>query len=115
MMKEINFNPADFEPVRKIALTFPDSTDSVSHYDTPSIKIKKNLLARLNESGEFFVIRTDFESREHFLEQYPEICFITPHFIPYPYIAMWKDKCNMKVLKEVLETGYKAITEKKKK
>jgi hypothetical protein len=115
IMKEINFNPADFEPVRKIALTFPDSTDSVSHYDTPSIKIKKNLLARLNENGEFFVIRTDFESREHFLEQYPETFFITPHHQPYPYVCMWVNNFSMKVLKEVLETGYKAITAKKKK
>lgn len=114
-MKEINFNPADFEPVRKIALTFPNATDSVSHYDTPSVKIKKNLLARLNESGDFFVIRTDFESREQLLEQYPETFFITPHYVPYPYIAMWKNNYTQKLLKEVLETGYKAITAKKKK
>lgn len=53
-MKNINFNPADFEPVRHIALQFPNAADSVSHYDTPSVKIKKNLLCRIHENGEWF-------------------------------------------------------------
>lgn len=70
-MKAINFNPTDFEPLRQIALQFPDSSDSLSHYDTPSIKIKKNLLCRLHENDE--------------------------------------------LLREVLETGYEAIIEHKKK
>ncbi|WP_316815281.1 hypothetical protein [Pedobacter nyackensis] len=112
-MKEINFNPVDFEPVRQIALQFPDSSDSLSHYDTPSVKIRKNLLARLHENGEFFAIRTDFESRNNFLEQYPEMCFITPHYIDYPYICMYVKGYSLEVLRMVLETGYQAITKKK--
>ena len=114
-MKEINFNRADFEPVRKIALQFADATDSLSHYDTPSIKIKKHLLCRLHENGEWLAVRTDFESREKFLENYPESCFITPHYKDYPYICMYINSYSMQLLKEVLETGFKAITGKKKK
>jgi len=114
-MKEINFNPADFEPLRQIALQFPDASDSLSHYDTPSVKIKKNLLARLHENGGFIAIRTDFESRDYFLEHYPEVFFITPHYNDYPYICMYVRGYSLEVLKEVLETGYKAITTKKDK
>ncbi|ETZ21753.1 hypothetical protein [Pedobacter sp. V48] len=114
-MKAINFNPVDFEPVRQIALQFPDASDSLSHYDTPSIKIKKNLLCRLHENGEWLAVRTDFESRERFLEEYPESCFITPHYKDYPYICLYINSYSRELLKEVLETGFKAITAKKKK
>jgi hypothetical protein len=112
-MKQINFNPADFEPVRAIALQFPDASDSLSHYDTPSIKIKKNLLCRLHESGEFLAVRTNFESRLRFLESYPETFFITPHYTDYPYVCLYINSYSMDLLKEVLETGYKAIIMKK--
>lgn len=114
-MKVINFNPADFEPVRQIALQFSDASDSLSHYDTPSVKIKKNLLSRLHENGEFIAIRTDFKSRDYFLEHYPEMFFITQHYNDYPYICMYVHGYSLEVLKAVLETGYKAITKKKDK
>jgi hypothetical protein len=112
-MKQINFNPADFEPVRKIALQFTDASDSLSHYDTPSINIKKNLLCRLHEGGEWLAIRTDFESRELFLEKYPESCFINAHFKNYPYIGVYVNSYSRELLEAILESGYRAITAKK--
>ena len=112
-MKQINFNPADFEPIRAIALQFPDASDSLSHYDTPSIKIKKNLLCRLHEGGEWLAIRTDFESRELFLEKYPESCFINAHFKNYPYIGVYVNSYSRELLEAILESGYRAITAKK--
>lgn len=114
-MKTTNFNPADFELARTLALQFPDASDSLSHYDTPSIKIKKNLLCRLHENGEWIALRTDFESREMFLEQYPESCFITAHYKDYPYICLYVNNYSPDLLKTILDTGFKAITEKKKK
>ena len=112
-MKEINFDPADFEPLRQIALQYPDATDSLSHYDTPSIKIKKNLLCRLHENREWFALRTDLESREMFLGKYPESCFINAHFKNYPYIGIYVNSYTINLLKLVLESGFKALTKKK--
>jgi hypothetical protein len=114
-MKIINFNPDDFEPVRRIAMEFPNAADSLSHSDTPSVKIKKNLLCRIHENGEWIVIRTDFEHRAIFLEQYPESCFITPHYQDYPYICVHVNSFSLIMIKEILEAGYQAITNKKKK
>jgi hypothetical protein len=108
------FNPADFEPVRRLALEFPHASDSVSHSDTPSVKIKKNLLCRLHENGEWIVIRTDFESRALFLDKYPEACFITEHYIKYPYIAVYVNAYSFAMLKEILASGYQAIMKKGK-
>jgi len=114
-MKDIHFNPADFEHVRQIALQFPNASDSLSHYDTPSIKIGKNLLCRLHENGEWLAVRTDFESRERYLEQYPESCFITPHYKDYPYVCLYIHSYSPELLQDVLTSGYRAIIEKKKK
>jgi hypothetical protein len=108
----INFNHADFEPVRQIALAYPHASDSLSHADTPSVKIKKNLLCRLHENGEWIVIRTDFENRALFLDKYPESCFITAHYVKYPYILVYVNSYSLAVIREILETGYSAISKK---
>jgi hypothetical protein len=114
-MKEIRFDPADFEPVRAIALTFPGAFDSLSHYDTPSVKVGKNLLCRLHEEGRWIAFRTDFESRDSFLDRYPESCFITEHYRKYPYICVHTGNYTPGLLRALLETGYHAITRKKEK
>jgi hypothetical protein len=38
--KLIKYNPADFDVVKQIALTFPGTEESVSHEGTPSIKVR---------------------------------------------------------------------------
>jgi hypothetical protein len=68
MPKHISFNPADFEPVKKIALRFPGAEESVSHYDTPSVKINGKFMCRLVEGGDFIPIHLDFDLREQYLE-----------------------------------------------
>lgn len=112
-MKEVRFDPTDFEPARQIALGFPNAADSLSHYGTPSVKIKDKLLCRLHENGEWIAVRTDFADRDGFLERYPESCFITPHYRDYPYICIDVKNVGIEVLREVLESGHRAIVEGK--
>ena len=62
--KNIKFNPADFEPIKKIALLFPGAEESISHENTPSIKVRGKLMCRLHDCGEFIPIHLDFEKRD---------------------------------------------------
>jgi hypothetical protein len=111
--KQIAFNPADFEPVKFIALQFPGATEEVSHYQTPSVKVNGKFMSRLHESGEFIAIRLPFEYREQYLESYPEIFHLPDHYVNYPFICFWVNKCPKKLLTEIITLSWKSLATKK--
>lgn len=111
--KSTNFNSADFEVVKHVALTFPDTEESVSHEGTPSVKVRGKLMCRLHDSGKFIPIRLDFEIRDKYLDSYPEIFHLPDHFIAYPYICMWLHNYDRNLLKEILEQSWKGLAAKK--
>jgi hypothetical protein len=112
-IKTPNYNYADFEPIKAIALTFPDTEESISHEGTPSVKVRGKLICRLHESGEFIPIRLDFEIRDRYLDTHPEIFHLPNHFKAYPYICMWKHNYDLKFLKEVLEQSWIGLATRK--
>jgi hypothetical protein len=109
----VNFNHADFEPIKRIALTFPGTEESTSHENTPSIKVRGKLMCRLHDSGEFIPIRLDFELRDKYLDSHPEIFHLPDHFKAYPYICMWTHNIDKKLLTEILELSWKSLASKK--
>ena len=111
--KTINFNYADFDVVKTIALTFPGTEESISHEGTPSVKVRGKLMCRLHDSGEFIPIRLGFEIRDKYLDCHPEIFHLPDHFKPYPYICMWTYHDDRNLLKEVLEQSWKGLATKK--
>ncbi len=113
MKRIINFSYSDFEQVKTIALAFPGAEESVSHENTPSVKVRGKLMCRLHESGEFIAIRIDFNLREKYLESYPEVFHLPDHYRNYPYMCMWKNSCPNALLKEVLELSWKSLASKK--
>jgi hypothetical protein len=112
-LSRINFNPADFEPVRQIALKFPGAEDSISHEGTPSIKVRGKLMCRLHDSGEFLSIQVGFDERNYYLDKYPEAYHLPDHFKPYPYIALWLHALRKPLLEEVLEQAWRRLASKK--
>jgi hypothetical protein len=111
--KTVNFNYADFEPIKNIALTFPGTEESLSHENTPSIKVRGKLMCRLHDSGGFIPIRLDFALRDKYLDSHPEIFHLPDHFKAYPYICMWVHNYDKKLLTEILEWSWKGLATKK--
>ncbi len=111
--KIINFNYSDFDTVKKIALGFPGTEESISHEGTPSVKMRGKLMCRLHDSGEFIPIHLDFENRDKYLDSYPEIFHVPDHFKPYPYICMWLHNYNRDLLHEILELSWKGLATKR--
>jgi hypothetical protein len=108
-----SFDSADFEPVKRIALTFPGTVESVSHENTPSVKVGKKLMCRLHETGQFVPIRLDFDTRDSYLNSHPEIFHLPDHFRAYPYVCMWVHNYDAHLLREVLEASWKSLATKK--
>ncbi|HMR92294.1 MAG TPA: hypothetical protein PKC69_08265 [Chitinophagaceae bacterium] len=113
MKKQVSFNSSDFEPVKRIALTFPETEESVSHEGTPSVKVRGKLMCRLHDCGEFIPIRLDFSLRDKYLDSHPEVFHLPDHFKNYPYICMWIHQHDTKLLREVLEYSWRGLASKK--
>lgn len=111
--RPINFDPVDFEPIRKIALTFPGAEDSISHEGTPSIKVRGKLLCRLHDNGQFIPVQVGFENRKILLEKYPDDFAVPDHFINYPYIALLVPQTRLALLREVVEMAWRQLASKK--
>ncbi|WP_126970973.1 hypothetical protein [Gynurincola endophyticus] len=107
------FNTADFEPVKQIALSFEGAEESISHEGTPSVKVRGKLMCRLHESGEFIPIRVNFELQDRYLASHPEIFHLPDHFKGYPYLCMWVHRYNKEFLHEILEWSWKELATKK--
>ena len=108
-----NFKYSDFETVKNIALNFPSTEESISHEGTPSVKMRGKLMCRLHDGGEFIPIRLDFDLRDKYLEKFPEFFHLPDHFKPYPYICMWTNCSDRKLLTEILELSWKGLATKK--
>lgn len=106
------YNYSDFDLVKSIALTFPDTEESTSREGTPSIKVRGKLMCRLHDSGEFIPIRLDFDIRDNYLEVYPEFFHLPDHFKLYPYICMWTHSNDKKLLAEILKLSWKGLAKK---
>ena len=111
--KTVNFDYADFETVKNIALTFPGTEESISHEETPSVKVRGKLMCRLHDSGKFIPIRLDFKIRDRYLDSHPEIFHLPDHFKAYPYICMWIHNYDKDLLTEILELSWKGLATRK--
>ncbi len=111
-MKRLLYNPADFEPVARIALQFPGTHEDTSHEGTPSVKVGKKLMCRLHDNGLWIPIQLDFPIRDQYLDSHPEIFILPEHFKKWPYIAMVIHQYDVKLLREVLELSWRGLASK---
>jgi hypothetical protein len=97
-----------FEQVRRVAQAFPGIEDSTS-YGTPAIKVRGKLLARVHQSGECFVLRTNLLDREILLQSDPNVFFITDHYRDYPWILVRFSAVDPSVLPDLIERAWRLV------
>jgi hypothetical protein len=101
-----------YETVRRIALAFPDAEDGIS-YRAPALKVHGKLFVRLREELDSIVIKMPFDRRDALMACDPESCYITDHYLRYPYMLVRLSSVRPKSLAELLEIAYRsALTER---
>lgn len=90
-----------------LAQRFPGVEESTS-YNTPSLKVKGKLIARLRSEAEgALALYCDFIDREMLLQAAPDTFFITDHYANYPMILVRLDKVLPSALPELIEKAWR--------
>jgi hypothetical protein len=62
--------------------------------------------------GNLFQSDLIFPIRDQYLESHPEIFHLPEHFKGYPYLCMWLDVQDVKLITEVLEQSWRGLASK---
>lgn len=99
---------------RRMALAL-DHAEEVSSYGTPGFKVGGVLFARLHQSFDALVVRTDFEQRAALMEADPETYFITDHYLNYEWVLVRLDCVHPDALRDLLRGAWRAAAADRKK
>jgi hypothetical protein len=100
-----------FEQVRVAAHALPGVEDSTS-YGTPALKVRGKLLARLHQSGECLVLRTDLLDREILMQSDGRVFYITDHYRDYPWILVRFSAVDRTALPDLMERAWRLVAPK---
>ncbi len=102
-----------WEDVVAVALRWP-AVEETTSYGTPSLKLGKKLLARVNEKDHALVLKTtDLEEKAALLEGRPDVFFTTPHYEGYPAVLARWDALERPLLEELVEDAWRTAALKK--
>lgn len=98
---------SQFARVLKLASKFPGVEESRS-YGTPSIKVKKKVLARLRSEAEGgLAILCDFPEREALMEAQPDVFYITDHYKDWPMVLINLDNVLWDAMPGIIEDAWR--------
>jgi hypothetical protein len=102
--------PAQF---RKIALSFPETSEKLS-YGSPAIFVAKKFFTRYRKADNSLVfIVADMHTRDMMPELDPKTYFITDHYKDYPSVLVRMERITTDELKRMLERRWRQIAPKK--
>jgi hypothetical protein len=100
-----------FEDIREVALGLPGVVDGTS-YGTAALKVGGKLFARLHQSLECVVLRTDLLDREILMQSAPDAFFITDHYRDHPWILLRFGVVEKSALPELIERAWRLVASK---
>jgi hypothetical protein len=100
-----------FDDIREIAHRLPGVVDG-SSYGTPALKVGGKLLARLHQSMDCVVLRSDLLDREILLQSAPDAFFITDHYRDYPWILVRLGVVEKRALPDLIERAWRLVASK---
>jgi hypothetical protein len=113
-VKRVLSNP--FDIVKNIGLTMP-GVEAATRYDgSPVLKIAGVFMAGLathrSAEPDSLVVRADLEAREAFIEDAPDIYYLTEHYRPYPLVLVRLRRVDQDALQELLSSSHRLTLSK---
>jgi hypothetical protein len=100
-----------FDDIREIAHALPGVVDGTS-YGTPALKVGGKLIARLHQSMDCAVLRSDLLGREILMQSAPDAFFITEHYRDYPWILVRLGVVEKSALPDLIERAWRLVASK---
>ena len=101
-----------FDDVRKFALAWDEVEDGTS-YDTPALKVRKKMLARLREDNDSLVLPgISQDEREMLIESQPKVFYFTDHYRDYPIVLIRLSKAKRAIVEPLLRRHWRALASK---
>ena len=101
-----------FDDIRKLALKWPEVEDGTS-YDTPALKVRKKLLARLKEDGDSLVMpAVPLDERDMLVESRPKTFYFTDHYKNYPMVLIRLSKASRTIVEPLLRRHWRTLASK---
>ena len=100
-----------FDDIREIAHALPGVVDGTS-YGTPALKVGGKLIARLHQSMDCMVLRSDLLDREILMQSAPDAFFITDHYRDYPWILVRLAVVEKSALPDLIERAWRLVASK---
>ena len=100
-----------FDEIRRVALTFPGVEVGTS-YGTPALKVRGKLLARLHQTEEALVLRTDFIDRQILMQSAPDTFYITDHYLDHPWILVRLSSVKSNALPDLIKRAWRLVAPK---
>jgi hypothetical protein len=112
MEKEVLFSArtqAYLETIREIVKQLPGTEEYIC-FGTPAFRTKKRLIARLQEDGNTLSVYA--ADRDIWINQYPEMFFVTPHFYNYPAVLLKLSVIPTRLLRQVITEAWQQTAPK---
>jgi hypothetical protein len=81
-------------------------------YGTPALKVRGELLARLHQDDECFVLRANPLDRELLMQSDPRVFFITDRYRDYPWILVRFSAVDPGVVPILIERAWRLVAPK---
>ena len=98
------------DTIRSVLAPLPE-VEEYSCFGTPAFRVKKKLLARIQDNGETIAIRC--HNRDVWMKAKPKIFFITDHFRNYPSVLVHLSTVTKKDLTQIVTEAWRDIAPKK--
>ena len=110
-------NTTGFDRVEKLGRSL-EGVEVSTYFGTPALKLDGQMIACMasHKSAEpnSLVVRVDFLERDLRIANEPDIYYVKPHYLNYPCVLTRLARVSDADLKDLLESGFRFVTKKKK-